>query len=112
MADEGPRLRIIGGLPFAGETLDWEHVLKGILKAELGRQNLRYPDLVKRLAAVGVIDNEPNLRNKISRGNFSALFLLQCLMALGVTELRLPRYPFRRGQGPETLETQQGDDDL
>src|SRR5690242_7604709 len=63
---------------------DWEGEVKGLLKAELARRNMRYPDLVKRLAGVGVTDNEANLRNKISRGNFSAVFLVQCLMAIGV----------------------------
>jgi hypothetical protein len=78
----------------------WVKELKGLLKAELARKNMRYPDLVRRLAAVGVAENEANLRNKISRGNFSGVFLLQCLMAIGVTDLRLPRFPYPPGQDP------------
>lgn len=78
----------------------WENELKGLLKGELARKNMKYPDLVKRLAGVGVAENEANLRNKISRGNFSAVFLLQCLMAIGVTDLRLPRFPYLPGQDP------------
>ena len=79
----------------------WENELKGLLKGELARKNMKYPDLVKRLAGVGVTENVTNLRNKISRGNFSAVFLLQCLMAIGVTDLRLPRFPYLPGQDPE-----------
>lgn len=41
------------------------------------------------LAAIGVDDNERNLRNKVSRGKFTAGFLLQCLTAIGVETVRL-----------------------
>lgn len=79
----------------------WTEELKGLLKGELARKRVRYPDLVKRLAEVGVTENEANLRNKISRGNFSAVFLLQCLMAVGVTDLRLPRFPYPPSRDPD-----------
>ena len=57
--------------------------VKGILKAELKRRGLTYADLVDRLAANGVVETEANLRNKISRGSFTAAFFLQCLIAIG-----------------------------
>jgi hypothetical protein len=57
--------------------------VKGILKAELKRRGLTYADLVDRLAANGVVETEANLRNKISRGSFTAAFFLQCLVAIG-----------------------------
>jgi hypothetical protein len=41
------------------------------------------------LADQGVMDSEPNIRNKISRGKFTAVFFVQCLMAIGVESLRL-----------------------
>jgi hypothetical protein len=68
---------------------DWQDLAKGILKAELKRRNLSYGDLADRLKAVGVIETQRNLRNKISRGTFSASFFLQCLTAVGVHTLRL-----------------------
>ncbi|WP_241239871.1 DUF6471 domain-containing protein [Silicimonas algicola] len=34
-------------------------------------------------------DKEVNIRNKLSRGKFSAAFFLQCLKTVGVTDLRL-----------------------
>jgi hypothetical protein len=43
----------------------------------------------EKLADIGVMDSEPNIRNKISRGNFTAVFLVQCLTAIGVSDLRL-----------------------
>lgn len=57
--------------------------VKGILKAELKRRGMTYADLVERLAEHGVVETEANLRNKISRGSFTAAFFLQCLIAIG-----------------------------
>jgi hypothetical protein len=68
---------------------EWENRVKGLLKAELKRKGITYAQLVGLLADQGVMDSEPNIRNKISRGKFTAVFLVQCLTAIGVTELRL-----------------------
>jgi Domain of unknown function (DUF6471) len=68
---------------------EWEDRVKGILKAELKRRNISYAQLVGLLADQGVMDTEPNIRNKISRGKFTAVFLLQCLAAIGVSRLDL-----------------------
>lgn len=68
---------------------EWEDRVKGILKAELKRRNISYAQLVGLLADQGVMDSEPNIRNKISRGKFTAVFLVQCLKAIGVESVRL-----------------------
>ncbi len=68
---------------------EWEDQAKGLLKAELKRRNVSYAQLVDKLAEIGVVDSEPNVRNKLSRGKFTAVFLLQCLEAIGVSSLRL-----------------------
>lgn len=68
---------------------EWEDRVKGMLKAELKRRGVTYADLVGKLAEIGVMDSEPNIRNKISRGKFTAVFLLQCLEAIGCSSLRL-----------------------
>ena len=67
----------------------WEDRVKTLLKVELKRQNVTYAELVGKLADIGVMDSEPNIRNKISRGKFTAVFLIQCLTAIGVTTVRL-----------------------
>ena len=67
----------------------WEAKVKGLLKAELKRRNVSYAQLVEKLAAVGVVDSEPNIRNKLARGKFRAVFLIQCLEAIGASSLRL-----------------------
>lgn len=68
---------------------DWEDQVKSMLKAELKRRGLSYADLVGKLADIGVMDSEPNIRNKLSRGKFTAVFLIQCLEAIGASSLRL-----------------------
>lgn len=46
-------------------------------------------NLVEKLHAIGVQETEANLRNKISRGGFSAGFMVQCLVAIGAHTVRL-----------------------
>ena len=67
----------------------WEARVKGLLKAELKRRGIGYMQLVEKLAAIGVSETEPNIRNKMARGKFTAVFLLQCLTAIGATVIRL-----------------------
>ncbi len=68
---------------------EWEDRVKGMLRAEMTRRGITYAQLVGKLADLGVVDNEANLRNKISRGKFTAVFLVQCLEAIGASSLRL-----------------------
>jgi len=58
-------------------------------KAELKRKGVTYAQLVEKLASMGIIEKEVNIANKLSRGKFSATFMLQCLTAIGAKELRL-----------------------
>ena len=67
----------------------WEAKVKGLLKGELKRCNVSYRQLVAKLAEIGVVDSEPNIRNKLSRGKFTVVFLIQCMEAIGVKTLRL-----------------------
>ena len=61
---------------------EWETKVKGLLKGELKRRGVTYAQLVERLSAIGVQETEPNVRNKLARGKFTAVFLLQCLTAI------------------------------
>ena len=69
--------------------IDWTERVKGMLKSEIKRKNLTYSDLVEKLSKVGIQETEVNIRNKIARGGFTAVFFIQCLEAIGVTSLRL-----------------------
>ena len=63
---------------------DWETKAANILKAELKRQGVTYAQLAELIG-----DKEPNVRNKLSRGKFSAAYMLQCISAIGLSELRI-----------------------
>lgn len=70
-------------------NVDWEGRVKALLKAELKRKGVAYAGLVEKLAAIGVVDSEPNIRNKLARGKFTAIFFIQCLEAIGSNSVRL-----------------------
>jgi hypothetical protein len=59
------------------------------LKAVLKRLGITYAQLVERLADIGVDEKEVNIRNKLARGKYTAVFLIQCLEAVGISSLRL-----------------------
>jgi hypothetical protein len=65
----------------------WEHDVKGLLKAELARKGISHSDLVERLNEIGVLATKASVASKLSRGSFSAAFLLQCLRAIGCDKL-------------------------
>jgi hypothetical protein len=68
---------------------EWAEETKRLLRAEMVRRGVTYEDLAERLAGIGVQDTAVNLRNKVARGRFSAVFLVQCLEAMGARSLRL-----------------------
>lgn len=68
---------------------EWEKQAANLLKAELKRKGVTYAQLVEKLAAMGISEKEVNVANKLSRGKFSAAFMLQCLSAIGSQQLRL-----------------------
>jgi hypothetical protein len=70
-------------------TVEYETRAKNLLKGELKRRGITYAGLAEKLVAIGVVENERNLNNKISRGGFTAAFLLQCLAAIEASHLQL-----------------------
>lgn len=71
------------------EKTDWEARAANLLKAELKRKGVTYAQLVIKLGEIGVDEKEVNVRNKLSRGKFTAAYLIQCLEAIGSQSLRL-----------------------
>jgi hypothetical protein len=73
-----------------GTDAEWQTEVKALLKAEMKRRNVSYDQLAKQLEAIGAPTASAQvLRTKVSRGGFSAVFLVQCLKAMGVKSLRL-----------------------
>ena len=68
---------------------EYETRAKNLLKGELKRRGVTYAQLAEKMTALGVPETERNLNNKISRGGFSAAFLLQVLDAIDARELHL-----------------------
>ena len=67
----------------------WEERAKRFLKAELARADIGYRELAERLEKHGLKETEASIANKISRGTFSATFLLASLKAIDRDELSL-----------------------
>lgn len=73
------------------EEAAWERLVKNMLRAEMMRRGVSYEQLVERLCILGISDNAPNLRNKVARGRFTAPFFAQCMVALEVELLQIPK---------------------
>lgn len=67
----------------------WQARAKQLLKAQLKLKGVGYKQLAERLEKIGVKETEQNIANKISRGGFSAVFLLECLYAIECKKLDL-----------------------
>ena len=68
---------------------EWQAKAKNLVKAELKRRGVSYAQLAEKLGQIGVHDSERNISNKLSRGSFTAVFLLQVMDAIGAREIRL-----------------------
>jgi len=67
----------------------WKTKAKRFLKTELAKRDISQPELVRLLNGLGSDETVASVRNKLSRGSFSAAFLLKCMHAMGVEEIEL-----------------------
>jgi len=65
------------------KSIDWNDKVKRLLKSEIVRRGITYEQLVVLLADIGVEETKASIDSKMSRGTFSAAFLIQCLVAIG-----------------------------
>ena len=72
-----------------GAADPWAAKARSLLKAELKRREVSYAQLADKLAAIGVTETQASIANKISRGAFTAAFLLQCMAAIDCEHIRL-----------------------
>ncbi len=68
---------------------EWREYAKGIIKSEIARKNLSLIEVANKLDELGISDTPQNISNKINRGTFGAIFMLQILKAIGCNEIRL-----------------------
>jgi hypothetical protein len=69
---------------------EYEERAKRFLRDAMHNRGVTMDELTEHLAAIGVEMSRGGVANKISRGGFSAAFLLQCIEAL---DLGLVAYP-------------------
>jgi Domain of unknown function (DUF6471) len=72
-------------------NLAYEDRAKTLLRFAIKQSGSSYSELSDALALIGVEITPAALENKISRGGFSAAFLLQCMEALKTNLAPLPR---------------------
>lgn len=68
---------------------EWREYAKGIIKSEIARKNLSLIEVANKLEEMGISETPQNISNKINRGTFGAIFMLQILKAIDCKELRL-----------------------
>jgi 3-mercaptopyruvate sulfurtransferase SseA len=72
--------------------VDWNSKAKRLLKSELVRRGISNTDLAELLQRVGIDETKSGIDSKISRGTFSAAFLLQCLAVIGCEKIEIDEY--------------------
>ena len=83
--------------------MNWNEKTKRLLKAELIKRGVTTSDLVLLLRKIGVNETKASIDSKISRGTFSANFLIQCLMAIGCNKIEIENFevPYTMAAGPQ-----------
>lgn len=68
---------------------EWNERATNLLKSEMARTGVGYEELISRLQALGIDESYKGIANKINRGAFSFVFFMQCMKAIGISEVRL-----------------------
>jgi hypothetical protein len=68
---------------------DRAYRIRQFLKAELKRRNVTYEELARRLNELGGQETKASVANKVSRGQFTAVFFVDSLRAIGIENLDL-----------------------
>ena len=71
---------------------NWDDKAKRLLKSEMVKRGFTNADLVGLLNEIGVEETKASIDSKISRGKFSACFLLQCLTVIGCQKIEIEDY--------------------
>jgi hypothetical protein len=67
---------------------DWRRDARHLLRNQLASKDMGYKELSRALEALGIEESPKALSNKINRGTFSVVFLLQCLRALDIDTVK------------------------
>ena len=83
---------------------NWDDKAKRLLKSELIKRGVTNADLVTLLNEIGIEETKASVDSRISRGSFSATFLLQSLSAIGCRKLEIEDYSIQLQMVAETNE--------
>jgi len=67
----------------------WEEEAKGLIEEEMQTLRIGYKQLSRMLEKLGIYESPDRINRKINRKRFSAAFLIACLRAMGVKNIRL-----------------------
>ena len=70
---------------------EYEEKAKALLRFAMSQRGVAPDELAEKLNKMGVEISAGGVANKISRGGFSSMFLLQCMDALEINLATLPR---------------------
>lgn len=73
--------------------INWNDKVKRLLKSELVKRGVSNTELVVLLNNIGVKETKSSIDSKISRGSFSACFLIQCLSVIGCSKIEINEFP-------------------
>ena len=71
---------------------NWDDKAKRLLKSEMVKRGFTNADLVGLFNEIGIEETKASIDSKISRGSFSATFLLQCLTVIGCQKIEIEDY--------------------
>ena len=63
--------------------------IRRFIRARMAYKGFEYKDLTRRLAELGVVQHESNLRSKVNNGSLGAQLFLYILLALDIESLEL-----------------------
>jgi len=67
----------------------WEQTAKELIEREMMRRGIRYKQLSKMLAELGIDESPDQINRKVNRKRFSAAFLVACLRAIGADTITI-----------------------
>lgn len=70
---------------------EYEEKAKALLRYAMSQRGVGPEELAEKLNKMGIDISAGGVANKISRGGFSSMFLLQCMEALEINLATLPR---------------------
>ncbi len=72
--------------------VSWNDKVKRLLKSELVKRGVSNAELAVLLNELGIRETKAGIDSKISRGSFSACFLIQCLSVIGCSKIEIEEY--------------------